>query len=287
MPQMTLAEELLYTTVKLIAFRNANPISTGTGFFFAFAQEGDQIAPCIVTNKHVVEGADMIRARLHFGSDNLPTGQFVDCNFDTSGGIPFWHPDPAIDLCAFPYADILSKAAADGKQIFFRHLDMGIVPEDDDWEYFDALEEVMMIGCPNGISDEINNVPISRRGITATSITKDYNGKPEFMVDMACFPGSSGSPVFLYDRNGFLDRRSNSYNIGAQRVKLIGVLYAGPLISNDGRIVLSHAPRIEVASMMHLGNVIKSSQLRVLDRMVRNMIHVPIAPAQVGNVLEG
>jgi hypothetical protein len=283
---MTLAESLLYTTVKLIAFKGGVPISTGTGFMFAFAQIDDHLVPSIVTNKHVVAGADMIRARLHFAENNLPSGEFVNCDFSISEGVPFWHPDPNIDLCAFAYAEIIQQALRDGKSIFFRQLDMSIVPEDDEWEYFDALEEVTMIGCPNGLSDEVNNLPISRRGITATSISKNYNGKPEFMVDMACFPGSSGSPIFLYDRSGYFDRRQNSYLMGAQRIKLVGVLYSGPLISSDGKIVLSHAPRVEISSMMHLGNAIRASELRVLDQVVRQAIGAPSPSAVVGDVLK-
>lgn len=286
MSDMTLAEEMLYTTIKLIAFKSGNPISTGTGFMFSFAKRGDQLVPCIVTNKHVVAGADMIRACLHFGKGNKPTGEFVNCDFDISNGVPFWHPDENIDLCAFAYADIIRQAESQGKALFSRSLDLSIVPEDNEWKYFDALEEVIMIGCPNGLSDEVNNLPISRRGITATSLTKNYNGKPEFMVDMACFPGSSGSPIFLYDRNGYLDRQQNSYNIGAQRIKFIGVLYSGPLISSDGRIVLSHMPRVEISSMMHLGNAIKTSELRVLDQLIRQLTAVPVPPAEVSEVVE-
>lgn len=286
MPNLTLAESLLYSTVKLTAFRNGVPTSTGTGFFFAFAQQGDQTVPCIVTNKHVVAGADMIRARFHFAQDSNPSGQFADCNFDISGGVPFWHPNPDIDLCAIAFAEILHQVSAQGKTLFYRHLDMSIVPKDEDWDYFDALEEVMMIGCPNGLSDEVNNLPISRRGITATSIAKNYNGKPEFMVDMACFPGSSGSPILIYDRNGFLDRRTNNYNIGGSRLHLVGILYSGPLIANDGRIILSHMPRVEVASMMHLGNAIKSSELKVLDYVISQMTGVASPPAEVGPIVD-
>lgn len=283
MSDMTLAEQLLYTTIKLIAFKDGNPISTGTGFMFAFAKNGDEMVPCIVTNKHVTNGADKIRARLHFGKNEKPTGEFINCDFDISDGIAFWHPNPDIDLCAFACAGVILHAETQGKEIFYRHLDMSIVPENDDWNYFDALEEVMMIGCPNGLSDEVNNLPISRRGITATSLTKNYNGKPEFMVDMACFPGSSGSPIFLYDRNGYLDRRQNSYNIGAQRIKLVGVLYSGPLIASDGRIVLSQMPRVEISSMMHLGNAIKTSELRVLDEIISNMTRQEVTSAEIAD----
>ena len=285
MAQMTLAEQLLYTTVKLIAFKNGQAISTGTGFMFGFAQDGDSLVPCIVTNKHVLTNADTIRARLHFGNDGKPTGEFVNCDISVSGGA-FYHPDPNVDLCAFGYGDILEQASDQGKERFFRHLNMDIVPENNDWEYFDALEEVTMIGCPNGLSDEVNNLPISRRGITATSLTKNYNGKPEFMVDMACFPGSSGSPIFLYDRNGYLDRKTNSYNIGAHRIKLVGVLYSGPLIASDGRIVLSHMPRVEISSMMHLGYAIKTSELRVLDQIIRKIANAPHPLTEVGEVVK-
>jgi hypothetical protein len=272
MPEMTLAEQLLYTTIKLVAFKDGNPISTGTGFMFAFAENGAASVPCIVTNKHVLNGADKIRARLHFGEHGRPTGEFFNCDFDISGGVPVWHPDSSVDLCAFAYSDILAQAGSQQKEIFHRSLDMSIVPVGDDWQYFDALEEVVMIGCPNGLSDEINNLPISRRGITATSLTKNYNGKPEFMIDMACFPGSSGSPIFLYDRNGYQDRRQNTFKMGYERIKLVGILYSGPVIANDGRIVLSNMPRVEVSSMMHLGNAIKSSELRVLDEAITEMV---------------
>ena len=32
----------------------------------------------------------------------------------------------------------------------------------------------------------------------SSSIKIDFNGKPEFVCDIACFPGSSGSPVVLF-----------------------------------------------------------------------------------------
>ena len=54
-----------------------------------------------------------------------------------------------------------------------------------------------MIGYPIGLIDEYNNKPIVRKGITATTYNIDYNGKKEFLIDIACFPGSSGSPIFI------------------------------------------------------------------------------------------
>jgi hypothetical protein len=169
----------------------------------------------------------------------------------------------------------MNQASAANTPIFLVTLGLDLIPEADDWNYFDAIEEVTMIGCPNGLSDEANNLPIVRRGITATSLGKLYNGKPEFMVDMACFPGSSGSPVFLHDRAGYFDRKKNSYMMGGHRIKLVGVLYAGPQITNAGQDILTKPSKFEVATMMHLGNAIRSSELRELDAEIRRLLPEP------------
>ena len=54
-----------------------------------------------------------------------------------------------------------------------------------------------MIGYPDGIWDSVNNLPVIRKGITATHPHISWNGKTEFLTDIASFPGSSGSPYFL------------------------------------------------------------------------------------------
>jgi len=64
-----------------------------------------------------------------------------------------------------------------------------------------------MVGYPIGLWDEKNNYPIFRKGITATHPANDYNGKSEFMIDAACFPGSSGSPVYIIDELNYVDKK--------------------------------------------------------------------------------
>lgn len=278
MPDLTLAERLLYSTVKLTASKDGVPISYGTGFFMYFAKEADRFFPAIVTNKHVVAGADQITAICHTSEGNMPSGKFVPCNLWIVPGSCIEHPDPGIDLCAIPIGDIMNQAHAAGTPLFLQWIDWNIIPSDDDWAYFDAIEEVVMVGCPNGISDEINNFPIIRRGITASPISRKYNGLEEFMVDMACFPGSSGSPVFIYEKNGYFDHRNNSLMMGRQRIVFVGILYAGPQISTDGQIILGQQPRVIVAAMMHLGNVIRSSALHAIEAEFRRRFQVITAP---------
>lgn len=77
-----------------------------------------------------------------------------------------------------------------------------------------------IIGYPDGLWDEKNNLPLVRRGITASSIQYDFNGKPDFIIDAAIFGGSSGSPVFIYNDGHYMTPRGLSFG---QRAKLIGI----------------------------------------------------------------
>jgi hypothetical protein len=268
---LTLSEELLYTTVKLTCFKNGNPVQTGTGFFWRIDGEGDEHAIMLVTNKHVINGCDRIDAICHLQSasvDNAPSGKVLAVSMTLDPAGIFEHPDPKVDLCAFGFIPLMQEARKAGTPLFLRAIKSSNVPDDVQWTEFDAIEDVLMIGCPNGIYDRVNNHPIVRRGITATSMAKDYNGAAEFLVDMACFPGSSGSPVFIKQR-GYVDRKTGNYKIDAHRFFFVGVLYAGPTITNDGVIALGHQPTVKVAAMMHLGQVIRSSKVLDIEGLVR------------------
>lgn len=79
-----------------------------------------------------------------------------------------------------------------------------------------------MIGYPNGIWDSVNNMPIIRKGITATHPRLNYNGRKKFMIDAACFHGSSGSPVLLFNTGTYATKDGNT-TIGT-RIMLLGIL---------------------------------------------------------------
>lgn len=274
MPEFSIAERLLYSTAKIEAVKDGKLISTGTGFFMQFGKTEENFFPTIVTNRHVLELADRIDIICHVDDAGKPSGSFIRFQIQIAPGSYVTHDDSDIDLCAVPISDLMRQASEAGTPFFAQWLDVGLIPCDEDWDYFDAIEDVTMIGCPNGISDEVNNLPVARRGITASPLSKRYNGKNEFLVDMACFPGSSGSPIFIYDRNGFLDRRENTYKLGQQRIILVGVLYAGPQITNTGQLVLNKSPQVFVSAMMHLGNAIRSSALKELDAQFRERVAV-------------
>ncbi|MBD7948725.1 S1 family peptidase [Psychrobacter communis] len=264
---LSTAESLLYSTVKITSISNGKEIGTGTAFYSIFNRKSDSLQPVLITNKHVVDGADKISIRCHIADPETYelTGRLLDVTVALHDTL-LPHPDNNIDLCAISIGSILQQAIDQKIPIFYAPVTMDWIPDEEEWQYFDSIEDITMVGCPRGLTDEKNNFPIVRKGITATSPNKDYNGKKEFMVDMACFPGSSGSPIFLYNANGYLNRKTQSYLMGETRLKLLGILYGGPTLTNSGQIILNKGFEFEVSSMMHLGFAIKSTEIKVLEK---------------------
>lgn len=147
-------------------------------------------------------------------------------------------------------------------------LDETLIPTEQELADLMALEDVLMIGYPNGIWDSTNNMPIFRRGATATHPKLNYEGRKEFVIDAACFPGSSGSPVFLYNEGAWSTRQGA--NIGGTRIKLLGVLFAGPQYTASGEIRIVNVPTQQRALAFskipnNLGFVIRAERLREIQ----------------------
>ena len=133
-----------------------------------------------------------------------------------------------------------------------------------------------MVGYPNGIWDSKNNLPILRRGITATAVYNDYNGKKEFMIDMACFPGSSGSPVFLYNPTFYNSKDGTAINLGS-RIYLLGILYAGPQYMTTGELEIIDIPTTRtirpIAGIpINLGLTIKAEKLLDFEAIIEELL---------------
>lgn len=138
-----------------------------------------------------------------------------------------------------------------------------MIPKHADLKSLDAIENVVMIGYPNGLWDSVNNMPIVRRGITATPVYLNYEGKREFVIDAACFPGSSGSPVLICDIGGYTDKKG-TLNLGHPRIMFLGILYAGPQLTVAGEIKIVTIPHVQQRAVSissipnNLGFIIKS-----------------------------
>lgn len=264
---LPLADQLGHSTVRIECTLADGRKSTGTGFFFRFLDNGDNHVPVIVTNKHVVAGATAGKFLVHgLGADGQPATAdaiWVELGpkFDALW-IP--HPDPLVDLCIMPIAPLLRKASEAGMKPFYVALSTSLVPTAEEFDQFVMVEDVLMVGYPNGLWDSYNHMPLMRRGISATHPGRRYEGRPEFVIDAACFPGSSGSPVLLYNVGSYCNRDGGTV-IGS-RVKLLGVLYAGPQFTAEGKIVVTKVPTTNVPLAItslpfNLGFVIRSTEL--------------------------
>lgn len=267
----TLADGMLLSTVKIEATQGGRSVSTGTGFFWATQIDGGSMVS-LMTNKHVIDGSDGLVIYMHTADTNdpsRPSGKNIRMNIEYGLDGVTRHPDPDVDLIALNVTSLINQAAADGYRTCYRTLTREDIPDARTLELFDSVEEVLMVGCPRGISDEYNNMPLVRRGITATSIRRDFNGKQEFMIDLACFPGSSGSPVFFLNQQDFLQYRQPDGSMKSKpKFALMGVLHAGPVVNNEGRLVLNQVPSVSVQTMMHLGQVIRSNRIIELDELI-------------------
>jgi hypothetical protein len=275
---LSAGEQLAYCTVRLECDLADGGVSTGTGFLFNFAQDGTSHVPAIVTNRHVVKGATVGRFHLTVqGADGGPLiGTTVAVAMENFEPRWFGHSSPDIDLCAMPLASVIQSAEAQSKAVFYRTFHIGQVATPADLDELDQIEAITMVGYPTGLWDQTNNMPVFRRGSTATHPARDWNGRPAFMIDAACFPGSSGSPVLLFDVGGYSDKKGNTV-LGGNRLKLLGVLFAGPQYVADGQIKVVPVPTsvrsvVTTAIPLHLGIVVKAHALMDIDEQFRKMV---------------
>lgn len=269
--------QLVHSTVRIECTGANDKKSSGSGYIFLFCEAEGRAIPCVVTNKHVVQGAVQgtfhLTIRKEDGTADLGKHEPVVLKDLTRHCIA--HPEPTIDLVAFPIGPILSSATKDGRSYHFVPLGKATLATKDLLDSLPPMEEIVMIGYPNGLWDEVHNLPIIRKGITATHPGLKLNNKPEFLIDAACFPGSSGSPVFLANIGSYVS--ADGALCAGSRVSLLGTLYAGPQHTTTGEIVIVDVPTdtkpIAVGSIPNnLGYVIHASELLVLEEAVRKAL---------------
>jgi hypothetical protein len=216
----TNAEMALFTTVQIENQKG----QIGTGFCFQVDTVDGKYAQFLVTNKHVVKDSENGDITFLKGDKGRPllgsTHTLKKLNFND-----MWvgHPDPEIDVCVTGIQYLLNEyVEKQGIELFFLSIDQSLLLASKELEEVDALEEIVFIGYPKRLMDPVNKTPIIRKGTTATPILLNYDGRKQFLVDASIFPGSSGSPVYLYN-SGSYHRRDGSTVIG-NRFKFLGII---------------------------------------------------------------
>jgi hypothetical protein len=265
------SEQLINSTIQIISQRTVtqNGVTkqyqiTGTGFYFTFKTPKGDI-PIIVTNRHVVEGvsAQQLNFKQKKADGNPDYNSIIQVGLLPNDAKWIFHPDAKVDLAILPIAPIINHYEKLGKKISYVTLDESLIPSDSVRNTLLAIEDILMIGYPFGLRDKGNDLPIVRRGITATPFYIDYNKQKEFLCDIPVYPGSSGSPILIFNQQSYTIRNGNT--MFAKRAYLLGINYATYTNDFEGKVTPIQAffngNNITTAIPYNIAIVIKSERI--------------------------
>jgi S1-C subfamily serine protease len=253
----TTYKRLLFHTLRVDTTLLDGSTGTGTAFVIAHPHARGQTL-FVVTNRHIVEG--VARGALVFAmaqGDRPVLGSRFELAIEDFSEAWVVHPDPSVDLAIMPLQPLLEAARSQGVEPFWQAVDTRQALTAEASEHLDALEDVLFVGYPSGVWDQTHGTPILRRGITATPPALDFEGRPEFLIDAAVYPGSSGSPVFIASQSAD----------GQPRIGFAGVVAAVFFREEAHQLVPAPVPASHTqatvmgAEMIDLGLVIKASQV--------------------------
>ena len=265
-----ITERLLFSTIRLQTSQGI-----GTGFYFLFELEGAKKVPIFVTNKHVIDAPNKeVTFSLHFGKDDQPLKEVITVTYKSE-----WIFHDKYDL-AFTFANPLFEQIKRkySKDIFIIPLTENLIWNNERLECLSAVENVLMYGYPIGLYDEENVLPLIRSGVTASHPATDFKGEKIGVIDMACFPGSSGSPIFIVNEGPYTNKKENALVFGKGRIIFLGILFGSPIYNSEGKIVIKDVPtRQEVISitpqMINLGYYIKSEVILDFKEKIKKIVY--------------
>jgi hypothetical protein len=260
---MHFIDSLICCTTRIDSFTADGKVGFGTGFFLNIDENNSN--PILITNKHVVKDTVLWRIRINQDRSTNP----LLSPYVTVDRREKWvmHPEHEVDLCAVPMRGILDELTQSGIPVAFEALPKVMLPNDEELKSFTSLEDVLVIGYPNSIWDSLNNKPIVRKGITATSIHVNYRGKNEFLIDSAIYPGSSGSPVFLVNIGIYSDGEGVSFG---DRIALMGVVHSVMQHATNGKVEPVPINQLESVKLFvpnHLGVVVNYTKILDFERL--------------------
>lgn len=244
-----LSTQLLFTTVPIWVQTTDRGTSSATAFIYMLPIPGksEQSIPLLVTNHHVVQGGTRGLIELVERDGNVPV---LDrrVRVELSAEQMLKHVSAELDIVLIPLGPVLNQLSDSGRPPFFRATTSDMIPSSEALSGLAAIEEVVFIGYPSGLRDEKNAMPLIRRGITSTPVWSDFQGKACFLIDAGVFPGSSGSPVFIYNQGAYTT--NGGLAIGSR------LLFLGMLSQAMIRTVTN------VQTFLGLGQVLRSAAIR-------------------------
>lgn len=248
---------LLYNTVLIEGKYENGDYSEGTGFFFNYKKE-----IFIVTAKHVIENTKdgYITFNVKHEEHQKSTNKYC---YDFS---ELWFSNKLddIDVAVCNISNIYKENEWLEQNIKGITIDEWNFLSPQEKYYIQSLEQIFFIGFPVGNIEEFKDVPLVRMGITATNILMSKKGRECFIIDASSFEGSSGSPVFLYDKQLISNNLGNP-NI-VKYVKFLGILTKSLLTEEEKQ----EGKRNGINNHSNLGLVLNENNLKnVLDEYFR------------------
>lgn len=192
-------DHLSLSTTPVNLLKGNELVSQGTGFYYVENVEGGQ-ALFLVTNYHVLTGSapsdqkppigDNISFQFHESAEETGKVRTLRLPLFTKSGKPLW-----ITSSSFPEADLAVIPVVSGA-----YKDCNVSCISAEWAKSQMLlrptTNVTLVGYPYGFFDTANALPIWKTGTIASEPAIDFEKKPLLLIDVAAFPGMSGSPVF-------------------------------------------------------------------------------------------
>lgn len=215
---MALNEILL--TVSIIMQLNAGAVvGSASGFFYT---RNDKLF--LVTNQHVMHDEkkgitpDTLRLRLHTDANNIT----LNDNFDIplyADKKQLWKTHPKFKDADVALIEVDKKKIQQKFNIKAWSKD-SFLPK----KYrLDPGEDVFVIGYPLSFHDLINNLPIFRNAMIASTYRVYFQNLPLFLTDANLHPGTSGSPVVTKPKSTWVDDAGNTNLVTGTVYYLVGV----------------------------------------------------------------
>lgn len=214
--------QIVATTVKLVELKDGRKGRMGTGFIFNYADTAASRKLVIVTCGHVIRGVDDLKMTV--SAIKGSSRRVIDVVLHGVQNLTRYHPDEAADLCVVSIDGVIDSLVKTDQVVISQcAFSKDCIPTAREELGLSAFQDVVMLGYPIGLMDEVNNLPVARKGMTATPFAYDFAGKSEFMLDIACFHGSSGSPVLVVDETTSYSGDDRSVETKLNRLFLLGI----------------------------------------------------------------
>jgi hypothetical protein len=187
-------ESLLLTAARVCTFKQQQPLTNASGFFF---QRNERLF--LATSRHVMfdepsrHFPDRIEIEMHIDPENM--GKSTGFSMPLyRGSKSTWRQgcDTSGDI---DVAVIEIERAALPDTIVYRAFTPDHLPRQ-----FDQIEvgtSLLIVGYPLGFHDTLHHMPVVRHAVIASSFGLRFKGEGYFLTDARTHRGTSGAPVVM------------------------------------------------------------------------------------------